>query len=218
MILRAFNLIRQFPSGGGVKGVDLEIAPGDFTVLTGVSGAGKTTLLKLLSLCEIPEKGHLLLDDVSSKELKRSEFHRWRRKIGVIPQELTLLRDRTVFHNVYIPLRAVGLTIDKSKRSALKALAKVGLSHKLREKAGYLSGGEARRVAIARAIANEPFLLLADEPLGDLDTETGREILNLFERINALGTAIFMVTHRQDLQPACKFSRYRMESGKLFSL
>jgi cell division transport system ATP-binding protein len=193
----------------------LEIARGDFLLLSGPSGAGKTTLIRLLSLCERIEKGHILLEGLNTEKLRPSDYYLWRRKIGVIPQDLELLPERSVYHNVALGLRAIGMSMGKSKKLTLKILSRVGLSHRLREKVCHLSGGEARRTAIARALCNEPFLLLADEPLGDLDIALGTDIMRLFERINALGTAILLVTHRQDIRPSCKYTEIRMENGTL---
>ncbi len=215
MILQTFNLTRTYPGGGGITGVNLEISPGEFLLLSGSTGAGKSTLIKLISLRERPDKGYILLDGVSSERLYLSDYHIWRRKMGVIPQELMLLPDRSVFQNIQLIMRGIGLPARSSKRAALKALAKVGLSPRLREKVRNLSGGEARRTAIARALCNEPFILLADEPLGDLDPQTGAEIMTLFERINSVGTAVLMVTHRLDIRPKVKHREIKMERGRL---
>ena len=215
MILQAHNLTKIYPNGGGLGGVDFNINRGEFVLLTGSNGAGKSTLIKILSLFEQPDKGHIIMEGMRSDNLKLSHYPAWRRKLGIIPQDLLLLSNRTVFQNLMIGQRAIGLSRRVSKQRVLKILAQVGLSHKLREMTGNLSGGEARRVSIARALCSEPFLLLADEPLGDLDPETAQGIMRLFEKINALGTAILMVTHRNDVLPTVKYRKIEMVEGKL---
>ena len=216
-MLKAFSLTRTYPNGEGIKEIDLEIEQGDFLILSGPNGSGKTTLIRLLSLCEVIDSGHILMNGMNTDKLKPSQYYLWRRRLGVIPQDLMLLPERTVYQNVILGLRVIGLPMRKGKRMALKILAQVGLSHKLRHRVRTLSGGEARKTAIARALCNDPFLLLADEPLGDLDPATSENIMEIFERINAMGTAILMVTHRDDIKPACKYREIRMERGRLLN-
>jgi cell division transport system ATP-binding protein len=215
MILKTENLTKIYPSGGGVMGINLQIERGEFVLLYGETGAGKSTLIKLIALLEKPDKGNLQLESMRAEELKFREYVRWWRRIGVIPQDLRLMPERNVFQNVATGLRGTGLNYKKSKQIGFKTLGQVGLAHRWRERVGNLSGGEARRTAIARAIAHEPFLLLADEPMGDLDTGTGQEIMKLFEKINQMGTSVLMVTHRTDVSPAVKFRRLEMIQGKL---
>ena len=214
-MLKAFNLTKLYPGGGGISNIDLEIGQAEFVLLTGHTGAGKSTLIRLLSLMEKSDRGHILLDEINSEELKRRDYIQWRRRLGVIPQDLQLISERTVYQNVVLPLRGIGLSRVKAKNAALRILARVGLSHRLREKIRNLSGGEARRTAIARALSNEPYLTLADEPLGDLDLDTAQQIMNLFEKINAMGTAVLMVTHREDVAPQCHHRQLKMVKGKL---
>jgi len=214
MIINTFNLSKKYGNGGGVFGIDLEIKKGDFILLRGPNGAGKSTLIRLLSLFEQPDSGSIQLDKMNTDRLRIKDFPKWRKKLGVIPQDLKLLDDRTVFQNILIGQRGTGLNRHKSKQLALKILAQVGLSHKLNEIIKNLSGGEARRTCIARALCGEPFVLLADEPLGDLDPDTARDIMKLFEKINLLGTAILMVTHRRDIVPAVKHKCIEMANGR----
>ena len=217
MILKTFNLTKTYPDGGGVKDLSLEIKRGEFILLNGANGAGKSTLIRLLSLIEPMDKGQILLNDMNSSNLKPSSFYLWRRHLGVIPQDLLLLPERTVMQNVTLGMRASGVPGSRARKIALKILARVGLSHKIRHQARHLSGGEARRTAIARALCNEPFLLLADEPLGDLDYDAATGIMELFEKINAMGTAILLVTHRQDLRPQCPYTELMMDRGKIIN-
>ena len=215
MILQTFNLTRIYPNSGGVTNVNLEIRRGDFLLLRGANGAGKSTLIRLLSLLEQPDKGCIMMDGMNSENLRLKDYPRWRRRLGVIPQDLLLMWKRSVYQNVMLGQRGLGMTRRRAKQISLRILAQVGLSHKLREPAERLSGGEARRICIARALCGEPFLLLADEPLGDLDPETAQGIMKLFEKINSMGTAILMVTHRGDILPSVAYKSLRMERGRL---
>jgi cell division transport system ATP-binding protein len=214
MMLQTFNLTKKYDSGGGIFGIDLEIKKGDFILLRGANGAGKSTLIRLLSLFEQPDQGSIQLDRMNTDRLRTKDFPKWRKRLGVIPQDLKLLNNRTVFENIIIGQRGGGLSRRKSKQLALKILAQVGLSHRLGEIVGNLSGGEARRTSIARALCGEPFILLADEPMGDLDPDTALDIMKLFEKINSLGTAILMVTHRQDIVPGVKHTYIEMDNGR----
>ena len=217
MILKTFDLTKIYSSGGGVDNITLEMKRGQLTLLSGSNGAGKSTFIRLLSLVEPMDKGRILLAKMNTATLKPSDFYLWRRQLGVIPQNLMLLPERTVLANVTLGIQANGLSGRKARKTALKMLARVGLSHKIRHKVQNLSGGEARRTAIARALCNEPFLLLADEPLGDLDPCTAEGIMELFEKINDMGTAILLVTHRQDVRPKCKFTELLMENGRILN-
>ncbi|MBL7191653.1 ATP-binding cassette domain-containing protein [bacterium] len=214
-MLKIFNLTKLYPGGGGISGINLEIGRAEFALLTGRTGAGKSTLIRLISLMERPDRGHIVLGNMNSEELRRRDYPIWRRHLGVIPQDLLLISEQTVFQNVALTLRGIGMSRLRAKNTALKALAKVGLSHRLQEKAQNLSGGEARRTAIARALCCEPYLALADEPLGDLDPETAKAIMKLFEKINAMGTAVLMVTHREDIIPSCSYRKLKMADGRL---
>lgn len=217
MILKTFDLTKTYSSGGGVDNITLEMKRGQFILLTGSNGAGKSTFIRLLSLVEPMDKGRILLAKMNTATLKPPDFYLWRRQLGVIPQNLMLLPERTVLANVTLGMRAIGIPGVKARKTALKMLARVGLSHKIRHKVRHLSGGEARRTAIARALCNEPFLLLADEPLGDLDPYTAEGIMELFEKINDMGTAILLVTHRLDIRPKCQYTELLMEGGKIIN-
>ena len=199
-----------------LEDVSFHIERGEFVFLIGPSGAGKSTVLRVIHLDQKPTKGQLVLEDREAETLRPKEIPLWRRRIGVIFQDFKLLRDRDVLENVAFALRITGARRGTIKRTALKALSTVGLSHKRSAMPDELSGGERQRVAIARALVHEPRLLLADEPTGDLDSEAADEILALLTDINHRGTAILMATHDARLVQGRPHRVLRIEAGKVF--
>ena len=197
--------------------VSFLIQRGEFAFLTGPSGAGKTTLLKHIFMEELPTEGQVFVCGFNSHDVRKDDLHLLRRRLGVVFQNFKLMYDRTVFENVAIALRITGERERVIKKKVLSVLADVGLSHKLLEYPDHLSGGEQQRLAIARAIANDPYVLLADEPTGNLDIETGREIVTLLRRINAAGTAVLMATHDIHLMDNLPYRVLRIEHGKMVS-
>ena len=189
----------RYPNGDGLDGVNLEVRNGEFVYLVGPTGAGKSSVLKMIYMEEFPDEGYVLVDEYSSQDIRDKEIPKLRRKLGIIFQDFKLLEDRDVFENIAFVLRVTGARTRDIKKKTLRALGKVGLSHKSRKMPDELSGGEQQRVAIARAIVNDPFILLADEPTGNLDPKTAVEILNLLDKLNARGTAVLMATHNYEL-------------------
>ncbi len=163
--------------------------------MTGASGAGKSTILKLLHHDIFPTSGVVQVSDHSSDKVKARHIPYIRRKIGFVHQDFRLIEDRTVFENVAIAMRVVGEHRKKIKSRTLEVIADVGLYGRAQDKVANLSGGEMQRVAIARALVNRPFILLADEPTGNLDPETAGETYNLLDRANLGGTAVLVATH-----------------------
>ena len=198
-LLKLHNVRMRYSSGDGLDLVNLEMQPGDFVYLVGPTGAGKSTVLKMIYMEAFPSEGYVLVDNYNSMYVKNKEIPYLRRKLGIIFQDFKLLDDRDVFENVAFALLVTGTRRKDIKKRALRALAEVGLSHKSRKMIHELSGGEQQRVSIARAIINEPILLLADEPTGNLDPKTAVEIMNILDRLNARGTAILMATHNYEL-------------------
>jgi cell division transport system ATP-binding protein len=175
--------------------VTFTIQRGELVFLTGPSGAGKTTLLKLISFEEKPTSGEAILEDYSSRTIKKKQLPYLRRRIGLVFQDFRLLRDRSAYENVAFVLRATGSGKGGLHRRVVRALAAVGLSGRANALPDELSGGEQQRVAIARAIVNDPFVVLADEPTGNLDEATKREIFQLLRKISQAGTAVLVATH-----------------------
>ncbi|OPX22932.1 MAG: cell division ATP-binding protein FtsE [Candidatus Latescibacterota bacterium] len=197
-----------------LEDVSFHIGRGEFAFLIGPSGAGKSTILRVIHLDEKPTSGQLVLEGRDAAAFPSREIPLWRRRIGVIFQDFKLLRDRNVMENVAFALRVTGARRGTIKRTTLKALSTVGISHKRSAMPEELSGGERQRVAIARALVHEPHLLLADQPTGDLDPESADEILALLTDLNHRGTAILMATHDARLVQG-PHKILRIESGKL---
>ena len=185
-----------------LRGVDWEIRRGEWACLLGASGSGKTTLLNLIGTLEQPDSGTIRIAGVDVSKLGRGEAARFRnRKIGFVFQAYHLLPELTVLENVMLPGNLAGLSRGEAKKRAVPLLETVGLSGRMRPRPSELSGGEQQRAAIARALLNEPELLLADEPTGNLDTHTGEAILELFTELRKLhpGRSIMMITHNREI-------------------
>jgi len=209
------NVGKEYRRGRwGVKDISFAIQKGEFVVLTGASGAGKTTLMKLLSFEQKPSAGELVLEGRVNGRLKKRELPHLRRRIGLVFQEFRLLPDRTTYENIAFVLKATGNTKGIHRR-VVRSLAAVGLSGRGDAMPHELSGGEQQRVGIARAIVNDPFVVLADEPTGNLDDANKREIFKLLKKVSAGGTAVLVATH--DLKVAREFRARTLvlEAGRL---
>lgn len=182
-----------------LKNASFKINKGEFAFLIGKSGAGKSTIMKLIYLDLFPEDGYVNVAGYDSRTIKRKDIPFLRRKIGVIFQDFKLLPDRNVYDNVAFALKVTGESYRNIRKKTLDALASVKMSHKRNSYPYQLSGGEQQKVAIARAIIREPFILLADEPTGNVDPENTAGIMNLLFEINTLGTAVLMATHDHSL-------------------
>ena len=179
-----------------LRGVDVDVAAGDYVAIVGPSGCGKSTLLQLLGGIDTPSAGSVellgtRLDTLDDRRLTRLRLT----KLGFVFQRFHLLPVLSASENVELPMAEAGVAPAERRRRALELLEYVGLGARARHRATQLSGGEMQRVAIARALANRPAVILADEPTGELDAATGREILNLFRRLNGEGTTLVVVTH-----------------------
>lgn len=199
----------------GVKDVSFTIQKGEFVTLTGASGAGKTTLMKLLSFELKPTSGELIVEGHVNGRIKKRELPYLRRRIGLVFQDFRLLRDRSAYENVAFVLRATGVANAHVHRRVLRALTAVGLSNRADAKPDELSGGEQQRVGIARAIVNDPFAVLADEPTGNLDEANKRSIFKLLRKIAAGGTAVFVATHDLEVAREFRARSLHLEGGRL---
>lgn len=183
-----------------LAGVNLRIKKSDFVFVIGHTASGKSTLIKLLYREEKPTKGSVTVGGVNVVKLRNSKIYKLRRKIGIVFQDYKLLPKLTVYENVAYPLESYGLSSKEIRPLVLSALEQVGLSDKTRSFPHELSGGEQQRVCIARAIVNKPKLLLCDEPTGNLDPDTSKEIMDVIDKINKeLGTTVVMATHDKDI-------------------
>jgi cell division transport system ATP-binding protein len=179
--------------------VNLNIQRGEFVFVFGASGAGKSTLLRLIHMEMFPDEGKVTVADHDSDEIRPREIPHFRRKVGKVFQDFQLLEDRCVYDNVAFALWATGMRKRQIPKRVYQVLAETGLSHKRYAEIRELSGGEQQRVAVARALANEPFVLLADEPTGNLDQQNANGVMELLRRINRMGMTVLMATHREDL-------------------
>lgn len=181
-----------------IRDISVRINPGEFVAIMGPSGSGKSTLLNLLGCLDLPSSGTYFLEDFNIKSLKPNKLAEVRNKrIGFVFQNFNLLPRASALENVELPL--IYGRIKNSRKIALEALKSVGLSERSKHRPNELSGGERQRVAIARAIVNKPAIVLADEPTGNLDTKTGKDIMDIFSRLNDEGTTIIIVTHERDI-------------------
>ena len=219
-IVKALDLWKIYPMGKGVevaalRGVNLSVNKGDFIALMGPSGSGKSTLLHIIGCMEKPTKGDALLEGKSIVGMSDKELTSLRcKEIGFVFQTFNLLPILDALGNVEIPMRLAGVGKATRRERAKELLIKVGLGEKLKHKPMELSGGERQRVAIARALANKPKLLLADEPTGNLDSETGQKIVTLLRQLNKEGQTIIMATHNPDIaKQASKI--LRMKDGTI---
>ncbi len=193
----------------------LQIGKGEFVFLTGPSGAGKTTLLRLLLRQDVPSSGHLVVGGRSLSKMSASQVQAYRRTVGFVFQDFKLIPSKTVYENITFVPRVLGQDIAAQRRKAFQVLKWVGLQHRLNAFPEELSGGEQQRVAVARALINDPALVLADEPTGNLDPDLALEIMNLFRDINARGTTVLVATHDRELIRRVGKRTITLEQGRL---
>ncbi len=214
---RGISRIFQMPAGAvrALRDVSLRVDPGDYVSVVGPSGCGKSTLLHLLGCIDVPSTGSILVDGEDVRTLADGARSRLRlRRIGFVFQRFFLLPMLTAWENVELPQAEAGVARAARRRRTRDLLEYVGLADRASHRPSQLSGGEMQRVAIARALANRPGLLLADEPTGELDQATGAHIVSLFDRLNADGTAVVVVTH--DVEVASRGRRtVHMRDGEI---
>jgi cell division transport system ATP-binding protein len=195
------NVYKVYNNGvSALADVNLSIEKGEFVFFIGESGSGKSTLTKLLYREEKPNRGSVIVGGINVARLRNSNVYKLRRKIGVVFQDFKLLPKLTVYENVAYPLESFGLSKKEIHEKVINAIERVGLKEKLRSFPNQLSGGEQQRVCIARAIVNDPKLIICDEPTGDLDPKLSREVMDVIDKINKeLGSTIIMATHDKEI-------------------
>jgi putative ABC transport system ATP-binding protein len=220
-MIKINNLCKTYSTGvftvPALKGITLDIAPGEFVAISGASGSGKSTMMNLLGLLDRPSEGSYLLDGMDVSNLNDDDYARLRnRKIGFVFQAFNLLPRLTALKNVELSMLYAGTKHEERRKRAVEVLTRLGLEDRLHHFPNELSGGQNQRVAIARALVNHPAIILADEPTGALDSQTGLEIMNIFQELNRQGTTIVLVTHELNI---AQHSRriLRMADGLIIS-
>ena len=217
MALIKMSRVKKIYKSGvtAVQELNLEIKKGEFVFVIGSTGCGKSTLIKMLYREEKPTVGSIVLGGIEVSKLRNNKVFKIRRKIGVVFQDFRLLEGATVYENVAFALEIFGLPKAEIHERVIKALDLVGLKNRAKNYPHQLSGGEQQRTAIARAIINDPKLLICDEPTGNLDEETSREIMAVLDEINKMGTTIVMVTHDRDIVKRMKKRVVLMDAGRV---
>ena len=199
-MIEAHHVSKTYARGVyALRDLSLRIEKGDFVFLTGPSGAGKSTLLRMLLRQDIPSEGQLVVGGRNLAALTPRQVQAYRRSLGFVFQDFKLLPGKTVLENVSFVPRVLGMQLSQQQRRTFQVLKWVGLQHRMNAYPLELSGGEQQRIAIARALVNDPAIILADEPTGNLDPDLSLEIMNLFREINARGTTVVVATHDREL-------------------
>lgn len=210
------DVSKVYPGGSvALQDVNVHIEPGEFVFVVGPSGAGKSTFIKMLFREVLPTTGSIFVNGVDILALSPKEIPFMRRQLGIIFQDYRLLPDRTVFENVAFAMQVIEAPHRKIRRQVNNVLDLVGLRHRSNAYPNELSGGEQQRIAIARAIVNDPVFVIADEPTGNLDPETSWDIMEIFKEINSAGTTIVMATHDKDVVDAMGKRVIAIEQGRI---
>jgi cell division transport system ATP-binding protein len=215
-MIRFANVGKTYPNGVvGLREVTFQIPKGQFVFLTGHSGSGKSSILSLIFAEQKPSEGEVRVSGYQIGKLKANDVPRLRRRLGVVFQDFRLLEYRTVEENVAFALEVTGARKETIPNRVMRALTQVGLASKARAYPKELSGGEQQRVAIARSLVNDPHILIADEPTGNLDERATRGVFQLLREINAGGTVVVMATHNMELVRDTGYRVIELRSGKI---
>ena len=204
MIIKTENLTKDYETGtqvvSALKGINLSVEKGEFLSIMGPSGSGKTTLMNIIGCLDSPTNGSYYLNDKSVSKLDDDELAKIRNEeIGFVFQSFHLLARNTAFDNVMLPLKYAGISKEEATKKSNDVLDLVGLSNRSKHTPAELSGGQQQRVAVARALVNEPSILFADEPTGNLDSNTGQEVMKIFKDLNENGQTIILITHEDSI-------------------
>lgn len=212
------NVSKTYPNGThALNNVSLHIDRGEFVFIVGASGAGKSTFLKLIMREEIATSGEIIINGNKLSRLKKRDVPYLRRHMGIVFQDFRLIDKMNVFDNVAFAMRAVGESSAAVKKRVPYVLDLVGLKDKMKDKPSELSGGEQQRVSLARALVNNPEIIIADEPTGNIDPELSHEILELLTQINSMGTTVLVVTHEHELVREFNQRVITIDKGKVIS-
>ncbi len=221
-VIRLDDVRRYYVMGENVvkalDGVTLEIQRGEYTAIMGPSGSGKSTMMHLIGCLDTPTEGKISIDYEDVSDLREAELAFIRNeKVGFIFQQFNLLSRISALENVMTPLLYAGIPVKQRKEIAIAALERVGLADRMKHRPNELSGGQKQRVSVARALVNDPSIILADEPTGALDTKTGDQILELFDELHAEGRTLLVVTHDDGIGGRC-LRQIRLRDGKVEGL
>ena len=214
-MIEFFNVNLSYKNEYLLRDITFKIKKGDFVYLTGRSGVGKSSILRLIYFDEFPDSGNVTVNKYSSSQITNREIPILRRSVGVIFQDYKLLPDRNVFENVAFALRVIGAKSKEIRKKVVRVLTEVGMGHKRNQYPAELSGGEQQLTAIARALINDPFVLLADEPTGNLDSKASNQIMNILEKINQRGTAVLMASHNLNIIKQFPHRCLNLENGEI---
>lgn len=212
------NVYKQYKNGvTALSDITVSIPKGDFVFVIGSTASGKSTLIKLLYRQEKPSRGEVYVGGINVSKLRNRKVYKLRRKLGIVFQDYKLLQGLTVYENVAFALEIYGLPEKDVRKKVMNAIEKVGLKEKIRSYPDQLSGGEQQRVSIARAIVNNPKILICDEPTGNLDPTTSMGIMEIINKINEEGTTVIMATHDKDIVNKMKKRVVTLKDGRLVS-
>lgn len=217
-MVRLLDVCKVYENGTpALKGINLRIDDGEFVFLVGSSASGKSTIVKILTSEVIMTSGRGMINGYNLNRLKSRDVPRLRRTIGVVFQDFRLIEKKSVYENVAFAMRAVGAPPKIIRKRVPYVLNLVGLEHKAKSRPNELSGGEQQRVAVARALVNNPSMIIADEPTGNLDPKMSLDIMRLLEKINELGTTVLVVTHERELVNAFSKRVVAIGEGRIIS-
>lgn len=213
------SVVKQYPGDAkpALDTVSLHIEPNEFVFLVGKSGAGKSTLMKMITKEENPDSGKIVIGGIDLEYVKKRHIPEYRRRLGVVFQDFKLLPRRTVYENVAFALEIAGMSSKEIRKTVPKVLELVDLLDQAKKFPDQLSGGQQQRVSIARSVARQPKILIADEPTANLDKLTTREIINLLKKINDFGTTILVTTHNETIVNHLQKRVITMKDGKIIS-
>jgi cell division transport system ATP-binding protein len=209
------NVSKVYKDAVALDDITLTISAGEFVSVVGHSGAGKTTLIKMILADENPSDGTVFFESINVNKLKSKDLTKLRRRIGVVFQDFKLLANKTAYENIAFAMEAVGKNEDEIASDVPHVLELVDLSHRHSHFPDQMSGGEQQRLAIARAIINQPELIIADEPTGNLDAINTHEIVQILKKINDLGTTVILTTHNKGVIDSVNKRVITMENGKV---
>jgi cell division transport system ATP-binding protein len=215
-VIRFSHVYKSYPNGAlALKDISFKVGKGEFVFLTGHSGAGKSTIMKLLFAEQQPTSGEVRVSGHNVSELGKDDVPKLRRRLGIVFQDFRLLEDRTAAENVAFALEVIGARRDTIAARVTRVLTQVGLPAKARAYPRELSGGEQQRIAIARALVNDPAIIIADEPTGNLDERATRGVFQLLRDINAMGTVVVMATHDLDIVRQTPYRTIELRDGSV---